>query len=145
MKLFILLLLPFFIASTTVAQSNTKVKSKASTSLAYLKNYNEKYPGEVKLFSKPQFVNRVKAVIGTRYATLKKYWDVESPIEIIGDNFIAYACRPHNCDITNFMIIYDFKNDKMYVGIREDEKAKTYSENGSPIPARLDEWAKNNN
>ena len=144
MKLFILLLLPFFIASTTVAQSHNKVQTKASTSLAYLKNYNEKYPNEVKLFSKPQFVNRVKALTGTRYSLIKKYWDVESPIKIEAGNFIAYACQAHNCDVTNFMIIYDFTNDKMYVGIREEEKAKTYSENGTPIPARLDEWVKNN-
>ena len=105
MKNFLLLLLPLFIAFTTVAQSNTKVKSKTSTSLAYLKNYDSKYPGEVKLFSKPQFVNRVKALIGTRYTLLKNYWNVESPIEIVNDIFIAYACRPHNCDITNFMIV----------------------------------------
>ena len=144
MKNLLLILLSIFIAFAAVAQNNSKVKPKASISLAYLKNYNAKYPGEVKLFSKPQFVNRVKALIGTRYSTLKNYWDVESPIEITGDIFIAYACRPHNCDITNFMIIYDFKNDKMFVGIREEEKAKTYSENGTPIPSRLDQWVKNN-
>lgn len=145
MKIFILTILPFFIAFTIVAQSNTKVKPKASTSLAYLKNYDTKYPGEVKLFSKPQFVNRVKALIGTRYTLLKNYWNVESPIEITGGNFIAYGCQQHNCDVTNFMIIYNFANDKMYVGIREEEAIKTYSENGSPIPARLNEWATNNN
>ena len=144
MKNLLMILLPFFISSGSVAQNKTKVKPKESTSLAYLKNYNGKYPGEVKLFSKPQFVNRVKSLIGTRYTTLKNYWDVESPIEITGDIFIAYACRPHNCDITNFMIIYDLKNDKMFVGIREEEKAKTYSENGTPIPARMDDWVKNN-
>jgi hypothetical protein len=144
MKNLFLILLPVFISFGSVAQNNSKVKPKASTSLAYLKNYNEKYPNEVKLFSKPQFVNRVKALTGTRYSLLKKYWDVESPIEIAGDNFIAYACQAHNCDVTNFMIIYDFKNDKMYVGIREEEKAKTYSENGTSIPPRLDEWVKNN-
>ena len=144
MKLFIFILLPSFIAFTTVAQTNSKVKPKSGTSLAYLKNYNEKYPNEVKLFSKPQFVNRVKALTGVRYSLLKKYWNVESPIEIVADNFIAYACQAHNCDVTNFMIIYDFKNDKMYVGIREEEKAKTYSENGTSIPPRLDEWVKNN-
>jgi hypothetical protein len=44
----------------------------------------------------------------------------------------------------NFMIIYDFKNDKMYLGIREEEKAKTYTENGTSIPARMNEWVKNN-
>ena len=37
MKRFLLVLLPFFITSATVAQSNTKVKSMAGTSLAYLK------------------------------------------------------------------------------------------------------------
>ncbi len=145
MKNLILILLLFFIAFITVAQSNSKVKSKVGTSLAYLKNYNEKYPGEVRLFSKPQFVNRVKALTGARYALLKKYWNVESPIEIGADNFIAYACQAHNCDVTNFMIIYDFNNDKMYVGIREEEKAKTYSENGTSIPARLTQWANDNN
>ena len=144
MKNLAFLLLLFFISLTVVAQNNSKVKPKTSTSLAYLKNYNGSYPNEVKLFSKPQFVNRVKSLIGTRYSTLKRYWDVESPIEITGDIFIAYACQPHNCDVTNFMIIYNFKNDKMFVGIREEEKAKTYAENRTSIPVRLDEWVKNN-
>ena len=67
------------------------------------------------------------------HALIKTFWDVESPIEIVNNIFIAYACRPHNCDITNFMIIYDFTNDKMFVGIRENEKAKTYAENGATI------------
>ena len=144
MKNLLFPLLFFFIAFESTAQNNSKVKPKPGTSLAYLKNYNEKYPNEVKLFSKPQFVNRVKALTGKRYPFLKSYWNVESPIEIANDNFIAYGCEQHNCDVTNFMIIYDFKNDKMFVGIREEEKAKTYSENGTPIPSRLDEWVKNN-
>ena len=145
MKNLILLLLPLSFAFTTFAQSNSKVKSKAGTSLAYLKNYNKKYPYEVKLFSKPQFVNRVKALTGMRYPLLKKYWNVESPIEIVADNFIAYGCQAHNCDVTNFMIIYDFKNDKIFVGIREEEAVKTYSENGTSIPSRLMQWANDNN
>ncbi|MEO5783812.1 MAG: hypothetical protein ABIQ07_11095 [Ginsengibacter sp.] len=145
MKNFLLVLLSFFSAITTVAQSNTKVKSKASTSLAYLKTYDKRYPNEVKLFSKPQFLNRVKALTGTRYALLKRYWDLEIPIEITAGSFIAYACQQHNCDVTNFMIIYDFANDKMYVGIREEDKVKTYSENGNSFPARLNQWATNNN
>ena len=33
----------------------------------------------------------------------------------------------------------------MYVGIREEEKVKTYSENGTPIPEKLNKWATNNN
>jgi hypothetical protein len=144
MKNLLLFLLPILIAFSGLAQNSSKVKPKSNTSLAYLKNYNEKYPNEVKLFFKPQFVNRVKALTGTRYSLLKKYWNVESPIEIVADNFIAYACQQHNCNSTNFMIIYDFKNDKMHVGIREEEKAKTYSENGTSIPPRLDEWVKNN-
>ena len=133
MKIFILTVLPFFIAFTTAAQSNIKVKPIANTSLAYLKNYDKKYSYEVKLFSKPQFTNRIKALTGARYALIKKYWNVESPIEITAGNFIAFACQQHNCSSTNFMIIYNFDNDKMYVGIREEEKVKTYSENGTPI------------
>lgn len=145
MKNLLLTGLCFLITFSGIAQTNSKVKPKASTSLAYLKNYDKKYPYEVKLFSKPQFVNRVKALTGIRYSLIKKYWNVESPIEITGDNFIAFACQAHNCNATNFIIIYNLENDKMYVGIREEEKAKTYSENGTSIPARLDEWVKNNN
>jgi hypothetical protein len=98
----------------------------------YLKKLNGKYPYEVKLFEKTEFYQRLKKLLGTRCEFLINNFDVQIPIEIIDDFFVAEACQAHNCGYlgTEFIIVYDFSNDVMYIGIREDGEIKTYSENG---------------
>ncbi|MDR2887888.1 MAG: hypothetical protein LBV26_07820 [Bacteroidales bacterium] len=107
--------------------------------LDFLKKLEEKYPYEVKMFENVAFSRRLKKLLGGRYGFLVKNFDVQTPIEIIDGIFIAFACRAHDCGTTDFMIAYDFARDALSAGVRENEQAKVYSENGE-IPAKIAEW-----
>lgn len=113
----------------------------ASSKLGFLKELNGKYPMEVKLFDNAAFTQRLKKLLGDRYDFLKTTWAVETPIEFNHNVFKASACQAHNCPATNFIVVYDFGNDVMYAGIKEENVIKTYSENGKNI-AEIEQWVK---
>lgn len=114
-----------------------------TTDFDFLKDLNGEYPSNAKIFENNKFNQRLKNLIGNRYEFLKETWDVESPIKFSDDIFIAESCEAHNCHMTNFIIEYDFKNNLMYVGIREEGRVKTYSENGENS-LTIRKWANNN-
>jgi hypothetical protein len=128
-------------SETTVAKeiqtNNTKVQN-----IEYYKNLRGKYPYEVKLLDNPILANRLKALLKGRYKFLKETWAVESPIEINNNIFVASGCQQHNCGSTNFIIAIDLSSDILYVGVREDQIVKLYSEDESSNE-ELIKWANN--
>jgi len=119
--------------------SNHSVNSE----VAFLANYNEKYPNEVNLLNNPTIKERLKNLIGNRFSFLEETWAVESPIKVVNNTFIASGCQAHNCSATNFIIVVNLESNIMYVGIREEEVIKTYSEDGT-ISTYIEEWKNNN-
>ena len=105
-------------------QKKTNISSTKSTSLSYLKNYNDKYPFEVKLIEKKgAFRNRLQKLMGKqKFQDLEDFFNVETPITIKNNVMIAYGCMQHNCDGFYFKIFYDFNKDIINVGIKEGEK-----------------------
>ncbi len=83
---------------------------------------------------------RLKRLLKSRYNTLKSKWAVETPIEVKNNIFSAYGCEAHNCGYTNFKIVVDLESDLLYVGIREEQVVKIYSDDGSNI-SEIEEWA----
>ena len=115
-----------------------------SSSLDFLKELDGKYPYQVKLFDNSAFTQRLKKLIGnSRYRFLKKTWAVEVPMEVENNTFVALGCQAHNCASTNFIIVVDFSKNVMYVGIKEEDEIKTYSEDGSYSP-KVNEWVNGN-
>lgn len=91
-----------------------------------------------------EFTQRLRKLLGTsRYNFLKETWNVETPIEFENNIFVASACQAHNCASTNFIITVDFTNNVMYAGIREEDKVKIYSEDGSRSII-VSDWANEN-
>lgn len=132
---------------STATQDNTVTKEplaeKTINDLEFLKTLNGKYPNDAKLFENIAFTLRLKKILGDRYTFLKETWAVETPMEYSNDVFTASACQAHNCGATNFIIVYDFSKNVMYAGIREEEKVKTYAEDGS-TNSKITEWEKGN-
>ena len=114
-----------------------------ASEVAFLAKYNDKYPYDVNLLDNPTIKRRLKSLIGSRYNFFKDTWAVETPIKVENNTFIASACQAHNCTSTNFIIVVDLVSNIMYVGIREEDSIKTYSENGGSSPY-LREWETNN-
>jgi hypothetical protein len=118
----IIILSLFFYQSSLIAQSKGVYQ--------YLKQDNGKYPTEVKLLGNKQLKSALIAILGSsRFNFLKENFNVENPIEINNGIVTAVACQQHNCGDTNFIIVIDTGNDKVYAGIRENGTAKIYPAN----------------
>ena len=130
-------------ASVPAPATTLQQEKKYSTGgLDFLREYAGKYPADIKLMENASFTKRLKTLTGNRYQFLKETWAVETPMEVKGDIFSAEACMAHNCGATNFIVVVDLANDKMYVGIRENDKVKRYGEDENH-PQALKDWEKN--
>lgn len=124
MKKIFFIVLAFFSLYFNAQQKKTNTSTAKSTSLSYMKNYNDKYPFEVKLIEKKgAFRTRLQKLMGKeKFQDLEDFFNVESPITIKNNVMIAYGCMQHNCDGIFFKIFYDFKKDIINVGIKDEEK-----------------------
>lgn len=124
MKKIFFIVLAFFSLHFSAQQKKTNTSTAKSTSLSYMKNYNDKYPFEVKLIEKKgAFRTRLQKLMGKeKFQDLEDFFNVESPITIKNNVMIAYGCMQHNCDGFYFKIFYDFNKDIINVGIKEGEK-----------------------
>ena len=124
MKKNFFIVLAFFSLYFSAQQKKTNTSTAKSTSLSYMKNYNDKYPFEVKLIEKKgAFRTRLQKLMGKeKFQDLEDFFNVESPITIKNNVMIAYGCMQHNCDGFYFKIFYDFNKDIINVGIKEGEK-----------------------
>ena len=151
----IFLLVLFVSASCNQANNYNEKDQKADTqaikrpanvtadTLDFLREFNGKYPNDVKLLDNLTLKLRLQKLLGNRYAFLKETWAVETPIEIKNNIFVASGCQTHNCSSTNFIIVVDLSKKVIYAGIREEEKVKLYAEDGSSNQ-ELNNWAANN-
>jgi hypothetical protein len=130
-------------ATVPVLPTTLHEEKKYSTGeLDFLREYAGKYPADIRLMENASFTKRLKTLTGSRYQFLEETWAVETPMEVKGDIFTAEACMAHNCGSTNFIVVVDLANDKMYAGIRENDKVKLYGED-EDHPQELKDWEKN--
>ena len=132
----------------TVINNDTVIKTDQTNQategeLDFLRNYAGKYPNDVKLLDNSVLRPRLEKLLGGRFAFVKETWAVESPMEMRNDMFIASACQAHNCGFTDFIIVADLAKNILYAGVREEEKVKVYSEDGSSN-AEVDKWVSGN-
>jgi hypothetical protein len=126
-----------------IEESQAK-QSERTDNLNFLKKLNGKYPYDVKLLENSSLAQRLKILIGNeRYNFLIENWATEIPMVFSKNIFVAEGCQAHNCGSTNFILVYNFNNNVMYCGIREEENVKTYSEDVSNS-IKISEWENNN-
>lgn len=113
----------------------------AKKDLNFLKKFEGKYPYDVHLLDHPILKERLKKMLGEKYDFIKNTWDVETPIEIEDGMFYAWGMQAHSGGDPGAVIMADLNKNVLYVGIRENEKTKVFSEDGSPVPQRLQGWA----
>jgi len=116
---------------------------KSSERVKFLRKLDGKYPFEVNLLGNPIMKKGIKKLTGDKFEFIKKYFDVQIPIVIENNFFIAEGCRPHECPETNFIIIVDLTKDVLYVGIRDNLKIQIFSEDKSPQPEQFKNWVEN--
>ncbi len=120
----------------------TETKHKTiSKDIIFLTNFKDKYPHDVDLLNIPIIKKRLENLIGNKYFFLTGTCHVETPIKIENDEFITEGCQAHNCDATNYIILINLLSNNMYVGIREEQNVRLYSEDGS-TSSYLTKWKK---
>ena len=103
-----------------------------------LKKSKGKYPNQVKLLDIPDLNARLKKLLGGEFASMKKFWNVESPIEIENDILMTTGCEAHNCGSNHYFLFVDLKNDDINVYHQEETGTKHYYERGEiKLPTRF--------
>jgi hypothetical protein len=142
MKFFlILILITSFISCFNEPRKNNELSIDNKENLDFLKTLDGQFPYKSKIFENEKFTKRIRKLLGSKYNFLIETWAVETPIKIYNSTFIARACEAHNCGSTNFIIVYNFSNKTMSIGVREEKKISIYSESEKNSPIIAD-WEK---
>jgi hypothetical protein len=103
-----------------------------------LRKLKDKYPATVKLLDIPELNSRLKKLLGQEFTSMKKYWNVESPIEIEDDVLMTSGCEAHNCGPNRYILVFDLNSDNLNVFHQEDSETKHFFENGEiKLPKRF--------
>lgn len=129
---------------TVEAKPSPSVSPKPSATPAtsafidLLRRSKGKYPYQVKLLDVPDLNARLKKLLGGEFASMKKFWNVESPIEIENDIVMTSGCEAHNCGSNHYFLFVDLNNDDINVYHRQDSGTKHYYERGEiKLPTRF--------
>tara|TARA_R110002049_G_scaffold40270_2_gene122855 strand:+ start:687 stop:1301 length:615 start_codon:yes stop_codon:yes gene_type:complete len=112
-----------------------------SNELSFLNAFDKKYPYEIKLLDKPVIKRRLEEMLGPQYAFVKSIWEVETPIAITNGIFYAWGMKAHSGGDPGAVLMADLNKNVLYVGIRKNKDEKFYSEDGSMVPQKMQEWA----
>jgi len=114
--------------------------------IAFLKKSVGKYPYEVKLLNNAELKGRLKNLLGKDFAAMDKYFDVQSPMEVVNDVLMTTGCESHNCGANQYLLFIDLKNDNINVFHVGDDGTKHYFEHGEiSLPKKFaDQIAANN-
>ena len=116
-------------SSPAFTNSNTSVTK--SDLAARLKKLAGKYPDDVHLLDDPDLNIRLNKLMGKDFGPMKKYWNVESPIEIKQGKLKTTGCEQHNCGANLYVMFVDLENDNINVYHLNDEgSTTTYFEKG---------------
>lgn len=116
--------------TTTETTTQPETATEATDSVAELfKAGVDKYPRDVDFMENAALKARLVALIGQeRYDYLAENFNTQTPIEEKDGLYTAHACQAHNCEATNFTIVYDAKSNVLSVIYRVDGKDETFTE-----------------
>ena len=60
---------------------------------------------------------------------MENNWNIGTPSKLEYDVLVTTGCMSHFCSSTNFIVIIDITQNNFYVGIRENDNVRIYSEN----------------
>lgn len=109
---------------------NQESTQKTESPLISLKKMKDKTATDIKLWSNSAISQRLEKMMGKDYQTMKKFWSVESPLEVEGNVLRLTGCEAHNCGGNQYEIFMDAENDNINVYHILDETLKSYKEKG---------------
>jgi hypothetical protein len=70
---------------------------------------------EAKLWRNKAFDTELRGLMGADYATMRKSWDIETPIKKFGDFLMMTGCEQHNCRDNQYVIFIDLGDGRINV------------------------------
>ena len=116
--------------SVNVANNPNNSAAKTVSSLVSLKSSKDKTASQIKLWQNKDVSGRLEKLMGADYATMKKFWNVETPMEVEGNVLQLTGCEQHNCGDNQYLMFIDTANDNINVFHIADGKLKPYKEKG---------------
>ena len=86
---------------------------------------------ESKLWDNKVFDRELSSLMGPDYATMKKFWNTETPIKKFGDFLMMTGCEQHNCADNQYVIFIDLGSgivNVVHIGKDTDREWKTRGE-----------------
>ena len=98
---------------------------------------------ESKLWQNKEFDRRLRELMGSDYATMKKYWNTETPIKKFGDFLMMTGCERHDCAANRYVIFMDMGQGNINVVHINNGTTRAYKDRGGIDlpPPFLDELA----
>lgn len=118
------------------------LKDTFTSSIEFLNGFRDRYPNEVNLLKIAVLEQRIKKLIGNEYNYILSIWEVETPMEVINGEFYAWGMQAHSGGDKSAVIMANIKQDKLYVGVRNESVVNIYAEDSTSIPNRLLDWKK---
>lgn len=70
---------------------------------------------ESKLWQNKAFDGRLRKLMGPDYATMRKFWNVETPIKKFGDFLMMTGCEKNSCAENQYVIFIDLGDGRINV------------------------------
>lgn len=93
--------------STPYSLTENAYTTAGNSYLGSLKPYVGKTANEIKLWQNKEIGPRLKKLMGADYATMRKFWNSETPIKKFGDFLMMTGCELHNCTDNRYVIFMD--------------------------------------
>jgi hypothetical protein len=71
---------------------------------APLKEFVGKTASEMNLWQNNDIVKRLRSLMGTDFATMRRFWNTETPLKKFGDIMMLTGCEKDNCDDNRYVI-----------------------------------------
>lgn len=96
---------------------------------------------ESKLWHNAKFSGRLTKLMGTDFATMKKFWNTETPIRKFGDFLMMTGCEQHNCSNNQYVIFIDLGDgciNVVHIGEDATKEWNSYGDIDLPPPFAQD-------
>lgn len=82
---------------------------------------------ESKLWQNKKFTTRLRNLMGADYATMRKFWNSETPIKKFGDFLMLTGCEQDNCADNQYVIFIDLGDGRLNVIHITEESIRKWS------------------
>lgn len=83
---------------------NAYTFAQSDVEIAPLKEFVGKTASEMKLWQNKDVIRRLRKLMGADFATMRKFWNTETPLKKFGDILMLTGCEKDNCADNRYVI-----------------------------------------